>query len=122
MWELVTGADPESKDTLKYVEARRKWNIRLGKAIFALRISITIRKEYIDPVCDVSSPKQVWDTFEKLFSKTNTTKLQLLENELERMTQDGLSISEYFLKSKLYVLKFHNWMIMRNFLKQSCVG
>lgn len=98
LWEIVTGAEKEPEDTPNNAEVRRKWKIKCGKALFALRTSIG--KEFIDHVRDVSSPKEVWDTFTRLFSKKNTARLQLLENELAVLTQGSLSISEYFLKIK----------------------
>lgn len=66
--------------------------------MFALRTSIS--KEFIDHVRDVSSPKEVWETLERLFSKKNTARLQFLENKLAMTTQKGMSISEYFLQVK----------------------
>lgn len=99
LWELVSGADmviPE--DTPQNVELRRKWNIKSGKALFALRTSIS--KEYIEHVRDVASPKQVWETLDRLFTQKNTMRLQFLENELAGLVQGNLSISEYFLKVK----------------------
>nr|DAD19723.1 TPA_asm: hypothetical protein HUJ06_021186 [Nelumbo nucifera] len=81
-----------------FFKSRRKWKIKCGKALFALRTSIN--KEFIDHVRDVSSPKEVWDTLERLFSKKNTTRLQFLENELAISKQEGMSISEYFLRIK----------------------
>ncbi|KAL0388999.1 UNVERIFIED_CONTAM: hypothetical protein Scaly_0257000 [Sesamum calycinum] len=54
----------------------------------ALRTSIS--REFIDHVRDVNSPKQVWDTLERLFSKKNTARLQFLENELAMIKQEEL--------------------------------
>lgn len=76
----------------------RKWKIKFGKALFALRTSIS--KDFIDYVHDISSPKQVWETPEKLFTRKNTTRLQFLENELAMLKQGGISISKYFLRVK----------------------
>ena len=59
-----------------------------------------INKEYIDYVRDLKSPKQVWDTLQKLFTKKNTARLQFLENKLAMVTQDNLFVEEYFLKVK----------------------
>ncbi|KAJ0091361.1 hypothetical protein Patl1_13376 [Pistacia atlantica] len=99
LWELVTGADAGiPTDILEHAELRRKWKIKCGKTLFALRTSIS--KEFIDHVRDVSSPKEVWDTLEKLCTKKNTARLQLLENELAMLKQGGMSISEYFLRVK----------------------
>ncbi|KAG8364043.1 hypothetical protein BUALT_Bualt19G0085100 [Buddleja alternifolia] len=82
----------------KLEEARRKWRIKCGKAMFALRTSIS--KEFIDHVREVDSPKELWDTLEALFMKKNTSRLQFLENELAGLTQGDMSISQYFLKVK----------------------
>lgn len=74
LWDLVAGADADiPTDTTENVEPQRKWKIKCGKALFALRTSIS--KEFIDHVRDVNSPKEVWDTLERLFSKKNTTRL-----------------------------------------------
>ena len=56
-------------------------------------------KEYIYHVRDLKSPKQVWETLQKLFKK-NTARLQFLENELAMVTQGNFSIEEYSLKVK----------------------
>jgi len=57
----------------------------------------SIAKELIDHVRDVSSSKEVWEILERLFTKKNIARLQLLENELAMLTQGGMSIAEYFL-------------------------
>lgn len=99
LWDLISGDDaviPE--DTPQNADLRRKWKIKCGKALFALRTSIS--QDYIAHVRDVSSPKQVWETLERLFTQKNTMRLQFLENELARMTQGTFSIPEYFLTVK----------------------
>ncbi|KAK9026279.1 hypothetical protein V6N11_039121 [Hibiscus sabdariffa] len=74
LWDLVTGVDAEiPADIQENVEARRKWKIKCGKALFALQTSIS--KEFIDHVRDVNSPKQLWETLERVFSKKNTARL-----------------------------------------------
>ncbi|KAL4347792.1 hypothetical protein GQ457_17G001580 [Hibiscus cannabinus] len=99
LWDLIVGPDDEiPSDTPGNSEPHRKWKIKCGKALFALRTSIS--KEFIDHVRDVDSPKEVWETLERIFSKKNTARLQLLENELAQSTQGGMSISEYFLRVK----------------------
>lgn len=60
----------------------------------------SIRKDYIKHVRDLVSPKQVWETLERLFTQKNAMRLQVLENELAGMVQGNLSISEYFVKVK----------------------
>ena len=54
----------------------------------------------------MNSPKEVWETLERLFTQNNMMRLQFLENELAGMIQGNLSIPKYFVKVKLYVLKF----------------
>lgn len=98
-WDLISGDESViPQDTQQNAESRRKWKIKCGKALFALRTSIS--KEYIEHVRDIKSPKQVWETLERLFTQKNTMQLQFLEHELVGMTQGNLSISEYFMKIK----------------------
>ena len=59
-----------------------------------------ISKEYIDHVRDLKSPKLVWETLQKLFTKKNTARLQFLENELAMVTKGNFSVEEYCLKVK----------------------
>ncbi|OIT30877.1 hypothetical protein A4A49_63425, partial [Nicotiana attenuata] len=67
LWDLIVGAEADiPANTPKNAEPRRKWKIKCGKALFALRTSIG--KEFIDHVRDVSSPKEVWETLVRLFS------------------------------------------------------
>ena len=69
---------------------------RVAKSSLSI-LRTSISKEFINHIRDVNSPKEVWETLERLFSKKNTARLQLLENELAMLTQGGMSISEYFL-------------------------
>ena len=54
----------------------------------------------LEHIHDVKTPKEVWDSFASLFSKTNNARLQMFENEIGSVSQGGMSISEYFLKIK----------------------
>ncbi|KAL0340334.1 UNVERIFIED_CONTAM: hypothetical protein Sradi_4550200 [Sesamum radiatum] len=100
LWELIVGADTEiPADTSENAEPRRKWKIKCGKALFALRTSIS--REFIDHVRDINSPKQVWDTLERLFSKKNTARLQFLENELAMIKQEELDPAEKISEARL---------------------
>lgn len=85
-------------ETPQNAELRRKWKIKSGNTLFALRTSIS--KEYIEHVRDSTSPMEVWETLEKLSTRRNTSRLQYLENELAMTTQSTLSIEEYSLKVK----------------------
>ncbi|KAJ7956846.1 Retrovirus-related Pol polyprotein from transposon TNT 1-94 [Quillaja saponaria] len=55
----------------------RKWKIKVGKAMFALKT--TIDEEVLEHIRDAKTPKEAWDTLATLFSKKNDTRLQLLE-------------------------------------------
>lgn len=58
LWDLVSGDETKiPQDTPQNAELRRKWKIKSGKALFALRTSIS--KEYIEHVRDSKSPKEV---------------------------------------------------------------
>ncbi|KAL8116817.1 hypothetical protein AgCh_023111 [Apium graveolens] len=98
LYDLVSGTEEEPANTPANAESRRKWKIKCGKALFALRTSIS--KDYIDHVRDENSPKKVWDVLEKIFTRKNTARLQFLENELAMATQGDMLISEYFLRVK----------------------
>ncbi|RZC19360.1 hypothetical protein D0Y65_006260 [Glycine soja] len=86
LWDLMAKNDmkmpPDTPDTM---EARRKWKVKYGKMLFVLRM--TVNKELIDHIRDLDTPKDVWETLEKLFSKKNVARLQLLENELASTVQ-----------------------------------
>lgn len=99
LWDIVDGGDTDlPPDTPENSEARRKWKIKCGKALFALRGSI--HKDLIDHIRDKESPKDVWDTLDKLFTKKNTARLQFLENELANTNQGSMTIAQYFQKVK----------------------
>ena len=48
----------------------------------------------------MNSPKEVWETLDKLFTQKNIMRLQYLENELAGMVQGNMWIPKYFLKVK----------------------
>ncbi|XP_077215518.1 uncharacterized protein LOC143850093 [Tasmannia lanceolata] len=98
LWDLTSRNDNIPEEIPENVEARRKWKIKCGKPMFALRTSIC--KELIDHVREINTPKEVWDTLERLFKRKYTSRLQLLENELAGLIQGDMSISQYFLKIK----------------------
>ena len=63
LWDLIEGDDTKiPADTPQNAKLRQQWKIKCGKALFILRTLIS--KEYIDHVCDLKSPKQVWDTLQ----------------------------------------------------------
>ncbi|KAG6790464.1 hypothetical protein POTOM_006618 [Populus tomentosa] len=96
--EVVNGREtlqPETEDTNGIL---RKWKIKVGKTLFALKT--TIDDDMLEHIRDVKTPKKAWDTFAKLFSKKNDTRLQLLESELLSITQHNMIVAQYFHKVK----------------------
>lgn len=67
--------------------------------MFALKT--TVEKDVLEHIQDTTMPKQAWDTFTKLFSKKNDTRLQLLESELLSIGQHNMTIAQYFHKVKM---------------------
>ena len=106
LWEVVAGAEivpppKESGDNSSKkngAEALRKWCIKATKAIFVLKT--TIEEDLLEHIRDAETPKEACETLEKLFSKKNEARLQLLEKELSGISQDTLTISQYFTKVK----------------------
>ncbi|KAH7843402.1 hypothetical protein Vadar_016136 [Vaccinium darrowii] len=85
-------------DTPENAEARRKWKIKCGKALFALRGSIS--KELIEHIRAKEKPNEIWQLLEQLFTKKHTATLQMLENELANTTQGNMTVAQYFQKIK----------------------
>ncbi|KAG5531580.1 hypothetical protein RHGRI_026257 [Rhododendron griersonianum] len=70
----VKGVDSEiPTDTPENAEARRKWKIKCGKALFALRGSFS--KELIKHIRAKEKPKEIWELLEQLFTKRHTARL-----------------------------------------------
>ena len=57
LWDLVSGDDTLLEDTLQLAVARRKWKIKYGNALFALKTSMS--KEYINHVHELNFPKEI---------------------------------------------------------------
>ncbi|KAA8547802.1 hypothetical protein F0562_004231 [Nyssa sinensis] len=98
LWEVVNGSEvtkPEAEDANGIL---RKWKIKAGKALFALKT--TIEEDVLEHIRDAVTPKEAWDVLATLFSKKNDTRLQLLENELLSVTQRDMTIAQYFHKVK----------------------
>ncbi|KAM1753694.1 hypothetical protein ACFX12_006250 [Malus domestica] len=96
-WDVVgsnetTQLEEDTSDIL------RKWKIKVGKAMFALKT--TVEDDMLEHIRKAKTSKKAWDTFATLFSKRNDTRLQLLENELLSMAQRDMTIAEYFHKVK----------------------
>ncbi|KAL0352356.1 UNVERIFIED_CONTAM: hypothetical protein Scaly_1624300 [Sesamum calycinum] len=98
LWEVVNENEvnpPEAEDANGML---RKWKIKAGKAMFVLKT--TIEEDVLEHIHETNTPKEAWDTFAKLFSKKNDTKLQLIESELLSVAQRDLIVAQYFHKVK----------------------
>ncbi|XP_024019013.1 uncharacterized protein LOC112090908 [Morus notabilis] len=96
--EVVNGSEvtqPEAEDANGML---RKWKIKAGKAMFALKTTIT--EDVLEHIQDAKTPKEAWDTFAALVSKKNDTSLQLLENELLSVAQRDMMVAQYFHRVK----------------------
>ena len=95
LWEIVGGSEtsaPTSQDDLK------KWKVKVEKAMYAL--SISVKDDLLQRIKEAKTPKEAWDTLIGLFAWTNDAKLQQLKNELLSISQQDLTVSEYFTKVK----------------------
>ncbi|XP_077251402.1 uncharacterized protein LOC143890562 [Tasmannia lanceolata] len=97
LWEIVNGAETTSPNGVgENAEVLRKWKIKAGKAMFVLRA--TIQRDFLDYIRDAKTLKEAWDVFATFFSKTNDTRVQMLENEIGSVSQGNKTIPEYFMK------------------------
>ncbi|KAF7831524.1 Retrovirus-related Pol polyprotein from transposon TNT 1-94 [Senna tora] len=95
LWSLVGGEEtqpPTEGEDLK------KWKVRAGKAMYVL--SVTVEDDILHHIKEAKTPKEAWDTLTGLYARTNDAKLQHLENELMSMSQQNMTIGEYFTKVK----------------------
>nr|GEW46998.1 uncharacterized protein [Tanacetum cinerariifolium] len=108
LWEVVNGNEvrqPEAEDANGVL---RKWRIKAGKAIFALKT--TVEDDVLEHIRDAATPKVAWDTFTELFSEKNDTKLQLLESELLSVAQrDRIIIHGLKPEFRSYVAAIQGW-------------
>ena len=95
-WEVVNGSKATQPVAEDVNDILCKWKIKACQAILALKT--TIKEEMLEPIRDAKTPKEAYDTFATLFSKT--TRLQVLENELLSIKQGDLTINQYFTKVK----------------------
>ncbi|KAE8711941.1 Detected protein of unknown function [Hibiscus syriacus] len=98
LWEVVGDGEVTQPATEDANGILRKWKIKAGKAMFALKT--TIEEEVLEHIWDAKTPNEAWDTFVTLFSKRNDTKLQFLENELLSMAQRDMAVAQYFHKGE----------------------
>ncbi|XP_062099901.1 uncharacterized protein LOC133805758 [Humulus lupulus] len=63
-------------------------------------IKTRVEEEMLEHSRHAESPKEAWDTFVTLFSNKNDARLQLLENELLAVSQQEMTINQYFNKVK----------------------
>ena len=98
LWEVVNGSEVTSPEAEDANGSLRKWRIKAGKAMFALKT--TVEEDVLEHIRDAKTPNEAWDIFVKLFSKRNDAKLQLLESELLSVSQKDMTVSQFFHKVK----------------------
>lgn len=86
---VIGSKEPEAEDANGTL---RKWKIKAGKGMCALKA--TAEEDVLEHMRDVTTPKKAGDTFAKLFSKKNDTRLQLLESELLSIAQYNMTFAE----------------------------
>ncbi|GMI76966.1 hypothetical protein like AT1G21280 [Hibiscus trionum] len=104
LWEIFNGSEKEQPEVEYANGMLRKWKIKAGKAMYALKTAV--EEDMLEHIRDVKTPNEAWETFTKLFSKKNDTKLQLLESELLSMKEGNMTIKQYFHKVKLLCREF----------------
>ncbi|KAA0056550.1 hypothetical protein E5676_scaffold1154G00100 [Cucumis melo var. makuwa] len=70
MWDVVGGTEVNPPED---VAALKKWNIKAGKPMFAIKT--TIDEEMLEHISIMEKPKKAWDTFASLFSKKNDARV-----------------------------------------------
>ncbi|PKI66279.1 hypothetical protein CRG98_013360 [Punica granatum] len=89
LWEIIGGSEttPPTED----ITAFRKWKIKAGKAMFAIKV--LAEEDMLEHVRYATSPKEAWDILAARFAKKNDITLQLLENELVGLKQGEMTIN-----------------------------
>ncbi|KAL3746024.1 hypothetical protein ACJRO7_015036 [Eucalyptus globulus] len=63
-------------------------------------LAVTVDDELLQHIKSAKTPKEAWDNLATLFARTNDAKLQCLENELLSISQQSMTVSQYFSKVK----------------------
>ncbi|KAG6511203.1 hypothetical protein ZIOFF_029259 [Zingiber officinale] len=99
LWDVVsTNGVVAPANIIENAEAFKKWKQQNAKAEFVLKRSIS--HGIFEHIIGCESAREIWQTLDRLFNKKNEARLQMLKNELAVTKQEGISISEYFLKVK----------------------
>ncbi|KAE8665560.1 PLAC8 family protein [Hibiscus syriacus] len=88
LWEVVGGGEVTQPATEDANGILRKWKIKAGKAMFALKT--TIEEEMLEHIRDAKTPKEAWDTFVTLFSKKLDPTAAIGEARIKRIIVHGL--------------------------------
>lgn len=81
--EIVGGDETEPPSNL--IRAYNKWKVKADRILFVLEVTVgKSRPSYIE---DEETPREAWDVFVALFSKKNTSCLQLLERAHEYLSR-----------------------------------
>ncbi|XP_059629903.1 ankyrin repeat-containing protein NPR4-like [Cornus florida] len=105
LWEIVGGSDITPPPAAN-AEALRKWRIKAGKVMFAIKT--TVEKEMLEYIRYASTPKEAWDILPaRIREKENEMRrLQLLESEhMSRDTTKYVSLHRALVKGDLESVK-----------------
>nr|GEW40517.1 retrovirus-related Pol polyprotein from transposon TNT 1-94 [Tanacetum cinerariifolium] len=120
LWEVVNGNEVRQLEAEDANGVLRKWRIKAGKAMFAMKT--IVEDDVLEYIRDAATSKVAWDTFTELFSKKNDTKLQLLESELLSVAQRDLTIAQYFHKNQPSLVEFENLLASQEALIKQMGG
>lgn len=60
----------------------------------------SMNEEILAQMIECSSAKEIWDSLERLYSNTNTTKIMQSKGDLQNLKKGGMSIKDYTTKVK----------------------
>ncbi|CAL1393648.1 unnamed protein product [Linum trigynum] len=92
LWEIITIPPPKDEKLLE------DWKQKADKIMYIL--AVTTEDQFLPRIKESKSPKEAWDTLSTIFARTNEARLQRLENELMALSQETLTIGQYFNKVK----------------------
>ncbi|XP_074339850.1 uncharacterized protein LOC141677710 [Apium graveolens] len=103
LWDVVNGSD-----TTPPREARSTDTTSDTSTSTPARPYATPQRLAVDPdilkkwkrIKDAQTPKEAWDILTRIFAKKNDAKLQRLENEVLSISQQNMTVSQYFAKVK----------------------
>ena len=103
LWGYATGGQEEPRLPTENVSAEelkawKTWNEKDKKFIFLISQNVT--NGMIGHIEDLQTSKEAWDTLERLYNTNTKGRNIQLENELNNMKKNNLSVNYYIFKIK----------------------